>query len=184
MKKAMFYLLVLGFLFLVPLAVYAATLTPSIPNNVVNEVKNSDGTISKTYNIYVAISNNTDNTTIKDAEFEFTTGTAVESFQCGDANTFVATTTSTGANSGKCTFAIPNDGSVGAANNLVGTITVKVKANAKDEDCVINYSYNGSSGSVNPQTGVSLPYAVIAGGLLIATGVYFVTKKRTKLFRI
>ena len=75
-----------------------------------------------------------------------------------------------------------------ASDNIVdftkkGTITITLDANTT-EDCTINYSYEGESGKINPATGGSLPYAIIAAGVLLAGGVYVATRKKNKLYNI
>lgn len=38
--------------------------------------------------------------------------------------------------------------------------------------------------TVNPTTGSSLPYVVIVGGITVAAGVYYFTRRNTKLYKI
>ena len=59
-----------------------------------------------------------------------------------------------------------------------------VNKDAKDEDCTINYGLDEVTGKINPNTGSNLPYALIGGGALLAAGIYVLTRKKTKLYKI
>ena len=182
MKKAMLYLLVLGMMLVAPFSVDATT-SASISNTPVSSEKSEDGTtVKKTYEVYVTT---TEKESLDSVEFGFKYGVAITDFVCADAGEFVSEEqTTTGQNTVTCKFTVPNDGSASGEKILVGKVVVTAKMDAPDADCTIEYAYNGATGKINPETGVSVPYAVIAGGIVLATGVYFVTKKRTKLYKI
>lgn len=182
MKKAMLYLLVLGMILAAPLNAWATT-SASISNTPVNSVKSEDGkTVQKTYEVYITT---TENESLNDAEFGFKYGTAITEFKCDGAGEFALDNqTATGENAVTCKFAVPSDGSASGDKILVGKVIVTAKMDAPDEECKIEYVYNGATGKINPETGVNVPYTIIAGGIILAAGVYFVTKKRTKLYKI
>ena len=181
MKKGFAYLIVLGVLFFLPLAVNAAT-SASINDKPDSETTNSDGTITKYYSIYISTTNNEE---LSSADFGFRYGTAITNFVCEGAGDFeLGNQETTGSNQVTCNFTVPSEGTSGGAKILVGKLAVTVNKDSKDEDCTIEYSYDGSTGKINPQTGSFIPYATIAGGIVIAAGIYFVTKKRTKFSRI
>ena len=76
------------------------------------------------------------------------------------------------------------NGSTATGDNFqVGSLVVNVPVDST-EDCTIEVINGGSQGTSNPETGASLPMIIIASGLVIGAGVYFVTKKRTKLYKI
>jgi len=182
MKKVMLYLLVFGFILGVPFNVDAST-EAVISNTPASSEKSEDGkTVVNTYEIYIKT---TENESLSEVEFEFEYGAAITKFECADGGNFkVFSQDITGENAVNCTFAVPNDGDASGEKILVGKVVVNAKADAPDEDCQINYSYDGATGKINPPTGVNIPYAIIAGGLVLAAGVYFVTKKKTALYKI
>ena len=72
----------------------------------------------------------------------------------------------------------------------VATIKFK-KVNTAEECNVLFTCDNGESKTVtpekavtNPKTGSALPYAVIAIGVVMAAGVYYVTRRNEKLYKI
>lgn len=182
MKKAMLYLLVLGLMLVAPFSVNATT-SASISNTPISSEKSEDGTtVLKTYEVYITT---TENESLNDAEFGFKYGSAITEFKCDGAGEFALDNqTTTGESSVTCKFVVPNEGSASGEKILVGKVVVRANMNAADEDCTIEYVYNGATGKINPPTGVNIPYAVITGGIILAAGVYFVTKKRTKLYKI
>ncbi|MBE6155391.1 MAG: hypothetical protein E7164_01380 [Firmicutes bacterium] len=182
MKKAMLYLMVLGMFLVAPFSV-SATTSASISNTPVSSEKSEDGkTVKKTYEVYIAT---TENESLEDVDFGFKYGSAITEFKCDGAGSFaLENQESTGANTVSCKFAVPNDGEASGEKILVGKVVVTAKVDAADEDCTIEYVYEGATGKINPATGVNIPYAVIAGGIVLAAGVYFVTKKKTKLYQI
>ena len=76
------------------------------------------------------------------------------------------------------------------AEFTLATLTFK-KINSA-EKCYVKFTCNDVEKTVapktktvkNPKTGNVLPYAVIAVGVVLAAGVYYVTRKNTKLYRI
>ena len=178
MKKFWALLLVLGVLLANPLGVFAESKI-SITENTSAKVDNGDGTLTKVYNVALK---NTDTEATADftkVEISFSYGSAITSFTCGDNGKFTAT-----QDGGKCTFNASEENPANGAEFEVGKLTVVVKKNAADADCVIKYEYEGAEGKINPNTGASVPYIIITGGVVLAAGVYFATKKRTKLQRI
>ena len=182
MKRAMLYLLVLGLLLMAPFNVNATT-AASISNTPVDSKNSEDGkSVIKTYDVYITT---TENEELETAEFGFEYGSAITKFECADAGEFVVEDQEiTAENKLTCKFSVPNDGSASGEKILVGKVKVTAKMNAADEDCQIIYSYNGAKGKINPPTGVNVPYTIIVGGIAIAAGLYFVTKKKTKLYQI
>lgn len=182
MKKVMLYLLVIAFVLGVPFNVNAAT-EAMISNEPASSKKSEDGkSVVNTYEIYIKTTNNE---TLTEVEFDFDYKSAITKFDCADGGEFkVSSQDVTGENAVTCKFAVPNEGEAKGEKILVGKVVVTAKADAPDEDCQINYSYEGARGKINPPTGVNIPYAFIAGGLVLAAGVYFVTKKKTALFKI
>ncbi|MBE6148004.1 MAG: hypothetical protein E7167_00625 [Firmicutes bacterium] len=182
MKKAMLYLLVLGLLLVAPFSVNATT-SASISNTPVESKKSEDGTtVQKTYEVYITT---TENESLDTVDFGFKYGVAITNFECADAGEFVVEDqTATAENALTCKFSVPNEGSASGQKILVGKVVVTAKMDAPDADCTIEYVYEGATGKINPPTGVNVPYTIIAGGIVIAAGVYFVTKRRTKLYKI
>ena len=182
MKKAMLYLLVLGLLIIAPFSV-SATTSASISNTPVKNEKTADGEkVVKTYEVYITT---TDNESLEDVEFGFKYGSAITDFKCDGAGKFALDNqTTTGERAVTCKFAVPNEGSDSGEKILVGKVVVTADMDASDADCTVEYVYNGATGKINPETGVNVPYTIIAGGIILAAGVYFVTKKRTKLYKI
>lgn len=181
MKKHIYLFLVMAMVLLMPFTANAAGLKPHIPTEDEEKpvtVKNSDGTITKTFNVYVTVSE--ENLTSVSADFSFTFGNAVKGFSCGDPSTkrFVAQTNTADR---MCTFAAP-EGEKITGKVKAGTISITV--DPKGEDCSITYMLDGVSGKVNPNTGANVPYLYVIGGLVLAAGIYFATSKKTKFHRI
>ena len=183
MKKALVSLLVLGFAALVPLGVFAKT-SPFISNTPDKETNNGDGTITRVYSIFI---NTTENEELEDATIGFQYGSAVTKLTCAGAGDFdLDSQSTTGASSVSCTFAA-EDEAVSGEKILVGQVTVVVNEDADDEDCSIDYVFDGATGTINkenPKTGASVPYVFIAGGILVAAGAFLVTRRNTKLYKI
>jgi len=186
MKKAISFLLAFGLL-IMPMTAFAVSFKPSIPENELQEVTNADGTVTKTYNVYVDIEKEAgEGDTEKNSfDFSFEYGSAIKTFTCADAGDFIATESTSGTgNTKNCSFALPEGKKLTGNKVKVGAVTITVDKNAKNEDCFVNYMLEGASGKINPETGANIPYAFIAGGLFVAAVVYFTTKKRTKLYKI
>jgi LPXTG-motif cell wall-anchored protein len=182
MKKVLALLLVLGVLLMYPLDTFAAS-AAYLPSEPSKKVDNGDGTMTYYYPVSL---NNTGSEATADftkVEITFSYGPAIKSFTCGDAGKFTASQTNAAAGAA-CTFTASEADPGKGSEIQVGTITVVVNKNAPDEDCTIKYTYKGAEGKIVPETGVSIPYAIIAGGAVLAVGVYFATKKKTKLQRI
>lgn len=182
MKKFWALLLVLGVLLAGPLTTYADSKI-GIAEVVAEKKDNGDGTITKVYAISLKNTDTEATAEFSKVEVNFSYGSAITSFTCGDAGKFTATQES-GASRAQCTFTASEEDPAVGSDFEVGKLSVVVKKNAADEDCVINYSYEGAEGKINPNTGSSVPYLIITGGAVVAAGVYFATKKRTKLQRI
>lgn len=77
------------------------------------------------------------------------------------------------------------------AEFTVATFTFRKTGGAQDK-CQIDFKYGnqtekvpvGPSTPENPKTGNVLPYAVIVAGIVVAGGVYYITRKNTKLYKI
>lgn len=174
MKKVTFYLAIIGVMLLLPFTVLAAEVLHPAVSEDYTITESSDNTVEiRTYK--VTIDGNTDSFSMK-----FTMGPAITEYNCGDYGSFVATSTKNSDGTLTCTFDKNGSDTISGVNQ-VGTLTVTVKKNSPDADCTISYE-GGKVG--NPKTGVSLPYAIIAVGLVAAAGVYVVTNKKTKLYKI
>lgn len=185
MKKFFSFLLVLG-VFCLPLMVNAYEEKISVSNSPIN-TETTNGVDKKTYSISVSLTNNTENHVVTQKIVKFRLGKAITSATCEDFGEFVATTTNEGKDSdGKMllTCQFDKNGSTATGDNFqVGSLVVNVPVDST-EDCTIEVINGGSQGTSNPETGASLPMIIIASGLVIGAGVYFVTKKRTKLYKI
>ena len=70
--------------------------------------------------------------------------------------------------------------------------TLKFKKVNTAEECKVVFTCNGTTKTVtpdkktvkNPKTGSALPYAVIGVGIVMAIGVYYVTRRNVKLYKI
>lgn len=183
MKKVLALLLVLGVLISYPLDIFAeegqsALYMPSSPSK---KEDNGDGTLTYYYPITV---NNTGDFATKPfekVEVQFTFGSAITSYTCSGTGKYTATQTNA-ANGGKCTFT-SSAADPGTGDKIsIGTLVVVLQKDGKD--CSIKARYLGVESDIVPETGVSVPYAIILGGVVLAAGVYFVTKKKTRLQRI
>ena len=67
--------------------------------------------------------------------------------------------------------------------NLVYTVE-DAKVNENHDNCGLTYYLGESSGKINPETGVEIPYMYILGGIVLAAGICAVTTKKTKLCKI
>ncbi|MGN1378992.1 MAG: hypothetical protein ACI4XR_01160 [Bacilli bacterium] len=185
MKKFFSFLLVLG-VFCLPLLVNAYEESLTVSSSPIS-TETTNGVDKKTYSISVSLTNNTENHVITQKIVKFRLGKAITSATCGDFGEFVATTTNNGTDSeGRMliTCQFDKNGSTATGNSFqIGTIVVNVPVNTT-EDCSIEVINGGSQGTSNPETGASLPMIIIATGLVIGAGVYYVTKKRTKLYKI
>lgn len=181
MKKVLVSFLVLIGLFLLTPVAFASekAVISTTPDS---EVTNSDGTVTKTYSVYIET---TAGEKLDTAELGFQYGTAITTFTCAGANDYSVTQEATGQNSATCKWALP-EGSEGKSGEriLLGTIKAVVNKDAKDEDCTIQYAFKGATGKVNPETGVAVPYVIIGSGVLLAAGLFIVTRRRTKLYKI
>ncbi len=185
MKKFFSYLLVLG-VFCLPLIVNAVTEKVSVPDDYTTK-QLDNGDQQRTYKIRVTLENNTENNKVTKKTVKFKLGKAITEATCGDYGEFVATTTNNGKNSdGETTITCVFDknGSSDTGNDFqVGTLTVTIPKDST-EDCSIAVINGGSQGTTNPDTGASLPIVIIAVGLVLGVGVYSVSKKKTKLYKI
>ena len=83
-----------------------------------------------------------------------------------------------------------NEAPVYDAEFTVATLTFKKVDLAAECDVVFNCNNENKKVTPktktvkNPKTGSALPYAVIATGIVLATGVYYVTRRNTKLYKI
>jgi len=183
MRKVFVSLLVLGLFLMLPLRAFATT-SLEISSTPDSEKANDDGTVTKTYSIYMVT---TANEEVQNAKITFQGGAAVKNITCADGGNFqMENQEGSTTNSAVCTFSVPNGGKESGAKFQIGTLSIKVNKDAPDEDCTINYTFNGVEGYVksNPTTGASVPYLVIGGAIILAAGVYFVTSRRTKLYKI
>lgn len=84
------------------------------------------------------------------------------------------------------TFSLVSTSQLSGTKIELGTLTISYPSNV---DCTVNVTVNGTTDSVTTGTGTvttgsSLPYIVLASGVVIAFGIYYVTKKQTKLYKI
>ena len=175
MKKKVAFLLAFALLLVMPFAV-SADLTLKIKNG---DTKEAGDKVRKDYKVMVVT---TEEEAVGEVEVKFTYGSAITAFSCGDAGEFVAEESNKEGNSVTCTFSAATE--VKGQEIEVGSVVLEANKNAKDEDCTIEYTFNGAKGKINPNTGAEVPYAYIVGGLVLAAGVYFVTKKKSALHRI
>ena len=196
MKKVLLYLVTLCML-VVPFTVFAANevKTKIVIGNTPDSESEKDsktGYVTRVYTISLGAELTEENaeTAITEAALTFDWDSAVKEVKCLDNGEFKATQTEK-----KCTFAYTNaDATKQAAgqkitkeNNPIKVGKIAVLVDPKDENCEIRYIYNGAKGTItktNPPTGSFAPYAFIAGGLVLAAGIYFVTKKNTKIQKI
>ncbi len=185
MKKVMISLFVLGLMLLTPLSVLAEIqVIPSIPNEP-SSSKDTENGMVKTFPIYVELTGDEDNFTDNHFDFTFEFGSAIKEFTCDGYGNFEAKTGGDVSTQGTCTFT--NSSQINLGKSQVGTISVRVDKNASDADCTIKYMLGSASSTFNtnnPNTGVSIPYEIIIGGLVLAAGAYIVTSKKTKLYKI
>lgn len=184
MRKALISLL-LGLIVFAPMSVFALKVSPLVDQEA-TEVKEGDK-LKRTYKVYRVADDfeAEEETIVTEAAFNFTFGKAIEVAECSGSDSFDVTQDTT-ATTGTviCTWnAKDAEAGVKGEKILLGTITITLDANTT-EDCTINYSYEGESGKINPATGGSLPYAIIAAGVLLAGGVYVATRKKNKLYNI
>lgn len=187
MKKTIKNILLVCLLVVIPMAVSAeVTLKPVISNTPIKTEAGANNTEIRTYAVEIEPSDTTKK--ISEAKFTFDYSSAVKTLTCEDEpnNGFIATTNTSGAGK-QCTFAIPESKEGIAGQKIkVGYVKVTVDKNAKDEDCVINYSLDGVKGTIkpNPQTGMNIPYAVIGIGAVTVAVIYFATRRKNKLYKI
>ncbi len=82
----------------------------------------------------------------------------------------------------------PASGSVTGKEFDLGTLTVKTQK-GEEYDCTLNIGFGSVDIDVeiieeNPKTGVTLPITIIALGIVTAVGIYVISKKNTKLYKI
>lgn len=186
MKKVMVSLLVLGLMLITPLSVLAEVkVVPSIPNDPSSESENDSGLV-KVFPIYVELTGDEGETfTDNSFKFEFEFGPAIQNFACDDYGDYTATAEGDVGSGATCTFASEAEATIGKVQ--VGTISVLVDKNASDSDCTIKYMLGEASATFNkpnPNTGATIPYEIILGGLALAAGAYVVASKKTKLYKI
>ena len=178
MKKFFSYLLVMGAFLCMPFMVKAADYkeTINVPGNAGDFTTTtlSSGDEQRTYKIMITLENNTENHKVTQKTIKFTLGKAITEAKCSDFGEYV---TDGGT--------VTKNSSTETGNNFqIGSLVVTVKKDSADEDCSIGYESGNSTGTKNPETGASLPLTIVAIGLAVGTGVYFGTKKRTKLYKI
>ena len=184
MRKVFTSLLVLGLFLMLPMSAFATTKIEIPDSTPEKETANSDGTVTKEYPIYMVT---TAGEEVTSATISFQGGSAVKNITCDGAGQFTLEDQSgSTTNSTKCTFTVPSGGKASGEKITVGRLAVKVDKTASDEDCKIEYTFNDVKGYVktNPETGASVPYIVIGSAIILAAGVYFVTSRRTKLYKI
>lgn len=180
MKKTLimiFALIVLGMPFVVN-----ANIGASVPKGECTYVEVGDNKFEQTCPVYVT----TDaGESVEEATFNFTYNTsAITSFECEDAGDDFEVKDVTGAAGNyTCKFGVIEGDGVTGAKLQVGQIKYVVDKNASDEDCTVSYTFNGSSGKINPETGSFVPYVVIGSGILLVGAILLVTKK-SRLYRI
>ena len=180
MKKVMIFVLGLMFLLGMPFNVAAKT-AAEISSTPVSSVDSEDGkSVIKTYDVYIKT---TEGEELSEVSLGFEYGKAVTKFSCDKGGSFtVGEEKVTAENKVSCKFVA--DPAAKGEKILVGKVVVTANKDAKNEDCTINYIYEGAQGKINPETGMEIPYLIIAGGLVLAAGVYFATKKKTALYKI
>lgn len=179
MKKLLALLLVLGVLVAFPLNAYAdiAFNLPQTPNS--KEDAGND-TMKYHYNLKLV---NTGNEEVEGAELVFRGGPAVKSFTCVGNDAF-SVEQSTDDDLTVCKFTLKEEEEVTDASIAVGELVALIDLKAKDEDCTIEYGLKQVTGKITVNTGSSVPYIVITGGIVLGAAVYFATKKKSKLQRI
>ncbi len=192
MKKFFSYLLVMGVLLCMPFVVRSADYKETIDvpgkSGEFTSTTLSSGDEQRKYKIMITLENNTENHKVTQKTIKFTLGKAITEAKCEDYGEYVTsggtvTKNSDGTSTLTCTF--DKSGSSDTGNNFqIGSLVVTVKKDSADEDCSIGFENGNSSGTKNPETGASLPLTIVAIGLAVGTGVYFGTKKRTKLYKI
>lgn len=180
MKKVMLYLLALGTLVMCPFTVSAKTAL-EIGDAVSSKESEDKKSVEKTYEVYVKT---TEGEGLTKVTVKFDYGKAITKFNCADADPFVADQKTEG-NVVTCEYALPSETEAQKGDKiLVGKVVLTADKNASDEDCHVNYTYEGATGKINPNTGISVPYAFILGGVVLAASVYFATSKKSKLVRL
>lgn len=80
--------------------------------------------------------------------------------------------------------------SVAVSDSSFTIVTLKFKKIDANAECGVLFQCNDVTKKItpgkvtNPKTGSALPYAVIMSGIVIACGVYYVTRKNAKLYKI
>lgn len=122
---------------------------------------------------------------ISSISVQFKNGKRIEDFKCVGNADWTATQQDTASGEIICTFKANGAKKKGSSLTL-GTITFNntVTADDTDADCLITATFKGAYGEINPDTGASLPYIVLIGGLLLAGVVYSNANKKTKLHKI
>lgn len=121
-------------------------------------------------------------TTVK---VKFAGGKALTDLKCtGNANW---TVTSDKQASGEliCTFKAKNT-QKGASLEL-GKLSFNNRVDEEgfaEADCQLEVTLISATGDINPETGASLPYIIVLGGLALAAIAYYNSNKRTKLHKI
>ena len=179
MKKLFALLLVLGVLLAFPLNALAdvSFKLPSDPNKK-EDVGNN--TMKYYYNLKLV---NTDDSEIEGTKLVFRGGPAVKSFICV-ANDNFTVTQDVDDDLTVCEFTPKNDDAVSGETIELGQLVALIDLNAKDEDCTIEYGLKQVTGKITVNTGSSVPYIIITGGIVLGATVYFATKKKSKLQRI
>ena len=182
MKKLFALLLAMGVLLALPLDALAVSAV-KIPSSPDKKVDNGDGTMTYYYSISLANTDDEATQEFQKVELEFNYGPAITSFTCGNNDEFTASQTGD-ASLTECVYTAKAEDGVKGEKIELGQLVVIVKKNAEDKDCTINYSYKGAEGKVTVNTGSSVPYMIITGGIVLGAAVYFATKKKSKLQRI
>lgn len=117
----------------------------------------------------------------------FTLGKRIEDFKCVGNDDWTVKQVKNSDGTITCTYSAKSSKKSGTTLSL-GTLTynntIGKEENDTDEDCKINAALVKATGEINPDTGASLPYIILLGGILIAGAVYTNTNKKTKFNRI
>ena len=180
MKKLFALLLVLGVLLAIPAGV-SADIAFGLSREPNKKEKTSETTMNYIYNLEVSRDATDDIETIS---LKFRAGgSAVKSFTCV-ANDKYTVSQSTDDDLTICAFTAKDpDAEVGTQVSL-GQLVAKIDLDADDDDCTIWYQLGDVEGKVTVNTGASVPYIIITGGIVLGAAVYFATKKKSKLQRI
>ena len=180
MKKLLALLLVIGVLVAFPLNAYAVVSFDLAKTPKTKEDAGNDA-MKYYYDLELV---NTSSEDVDGAKLVFRAkGSAVKSFTCVANDAFTVEQTSEDDLT-YCQFN-PKDEEVVSDDVIkLGQLVALIDLNAEDDDCTIEYGLKQLTGKVTVNTGSSVPYIVITGGIVLGAAVYFATKKKSKLQRI